>query len=251
MDSKRKKTTIISLVIAFIMIFSAVYYYFPNLPDNGNGDYVFGKTTFFALKQDSSIGATEENYLTVWQREWGTPTPGSSILSCGQWCLEYDPDEPLVYDIYRALVFFDSSSLPDDAIITECIISLNAYYMPTLNVPEFSVIVQDGKLAHTPPLDVDYNKELYGTDVGGHRSVIGTVVEGTYWNITLNEKGCTWITVTGITKLCIRTNRENAGDIPTLGAPEFLEFCSANYGQELGEGDPVPPILYITYKVKV
>ena len=143
------------------------------------------------------------------------------------------------YYIYRSYLYFDTSSLPDGATITSANLSL--YGSVDTSTTDFDISVQHGMptYPHDPLVVGDYDKTFYdGNGIGGSLSTASYVITG-YNNISLNATGLSWISVTGTTKLCIRSSRDISATAPT--GDEYVTV----YSYEKGAG--YRPTLYVTY----
>jgi hypothetical protein len=88
---------------------------------------------------------------------------------------------------------------------------------------DFTITVQNGQptYPHDPLEESDYNKEQYSGNGGEFNTV--NFVNGIN-NITLTE--LSWINVSGVTKLCLRSSRDINGTAPT--GNEYVNVYSAN-----------------------
>lgn len=155
---------------------------------------------------------------------------GITNFACGQ---AYDGED---YRIYRAALFFDTSSIPDDAEISEAVLSL--YFESAGDPTDSDYVVQ--QFTGNQPLQVsDYNAVKYVGDLGSIDS--DDVNENAYNNITLNETGIGIINKTGTTKLGLRSSR----DIDDVAPGEDDEACAEIKSSE--SGSSTEPKLIITY----
>lgn len=146
-----------------------------------------------------------------------------------------------VYTIYRGFVFFDTSALPDNAIITEATLSVYGYQDFSTG-SDFSLTIQNGQpdYPNDPLKGSDYNYQNYQGDGGSlSTSDYKTTV---YNDISLNSTGLSWINTTGVTKLCLRSSRDIGENSPTFGGPNEYVIV---YASEKGRG--YEPKLTITY----
>jgi hypothetical protein len=118
------------------------------------------------------------------------------------------------YEVNRAAVYFDTSDLPDDAVISAATLSLRGYgdYSDT----DFDITVTNGMPSYPHYLldDGDYQLSLY-TDGGGTLSTAGGFSTSSYNDITLSATGRGWINKTGDTKFMLMSNRDIAGTTPS------------------------------------
>jgi len=191
--------------------------------------------TFTSSAYDGYLKDSGPMYLYVWNDSTGTVRDGDDTIIIGQ---------EIIWAIYRAFLFFDTSTIPSSATIINATLSLNINYA-TPPQTNFTVVIQKNKdtypeYPHTPLVPEDYNKEYYYGD-GGNRST--TTISGNgWWNITYNPTGLSWINKGGITKVVLRSNQEINGQPPTnLTA---ITFYSNEKGQDYA------PKLYVTYQTE-
>ena len=104
--------------------------------------------------------------------------------------------------IDRSFFYFDTSSLPDDSVISEVVCSFYGYFFA-----ESSVCVQQGTQADT--LSMDDFDSFTGSEFG-HST--GWTTSG-YNAITLNQSGRNAINKTGTTKICCREYNHDYLDV--------------------------------------
>ena len=156
--------------------------------------------------------------------------------------------DPTDYEalIYRAVVYFDTFPLPNDATITSAVLKLYG----SLEEPAdqdfgpFTIQVQSGMptYPHDPPVGSDYNYTRYSDNVG----ILSLLAVGTgngYREVQLNSTGLSLINKTGTTKFMLREKEHDVDDVQppyTLGRHEnSWSFSSSE--------SAYPPILEITY----
>jgi len=144
-------------------------------------------------------------------------------------------DSDIAYAVFRVFLFFDTSSIPENAIITSATLSIKVYV--DLSSTDFNLTIQNGDVYPSNPLKpTDY---YYG-----HYTGIGGIFDTShirigYNNITLNQEGIKWINREGITKFCLRSSRD-INNIP----PKTWE-CVELWMAEAGENYTAR--LYVTY----
>ena len=131
------------------------------------------------------------------------------------------------YDIFRALLLFDTSHLHK---VESAYISILVKDKHEIDNSD-KIIIQNGQPAypHDPFELGDYDYEYYSGN-GGELDGYG-IVAYEWNNIVLNETGISWINCGGTTKLVLRSLR----DIETYD-PGTLEYVVSNS----------PPLLYVT-----
>ena len=188
--------------------------------------------TFSSQTYDGFIEKTGAVYATLWGASSGTYVFASDDnLAIGQY-----PS----YWLYRTFVFFDTSIIPDDTNIISAKLSLYGEYDGSAT--NFNITIQNGQPNHPNiPIQLgDYDKTFYSGN-GGYLSTVGFSTSS-YNNITLNTDGKSWISLSGVTKLCLRSSREISGTTPTN--EEYIQDYSAE------KGSVYAPKLYVTYETE-
>lgn len=144
--------------------------------------------------------------------------------------------------IYRGFLFFDTSALPDGAVISAVILSIYPY-QHTVTGGDFDLIVQNGQptYPHDSLVSGDFLYSHYSSDGGSINS--STFTDDTYNDITLNATGRGWINKTGTTKLCLRSSK----DIDVIDIAE--DTISDVYFYALETGSAYRAKLVITYSM--
>jgi len=184
----------------------------------------------WSSSSDGEIANINGVYNTAWTATRGTVKDTSGILYMGQ-------SKPRDYVIYRGFVFFNTSSIPENAVIDSATLSLylNADYSTT----DFDITIQNGQptYPHDPLVDGDYDKSYYSGNGGSLNT--NNLVAG-YNNISMTEDS--WINKTSWTKFCLRSDRDINGISPW--GYEYVTFRSADY---IG-GPAYHPKLVIEYR---
>jgi hypothetical protein len=187
----------------------------------------------YPTTSDGHISNSSTSYTTAWTATTGAISSTSTTLSIGQ----QPPGIFPTYYVYRGYLFFDTTTLPSNAYIDNATLSL--YKSTDYSTTDFLITVQNGQptYPHDPLQTGDYGKNQYS----GNGGVINTsdLVNG-YNNITLTNDGKSWLNQAGITKLCLRSNRDINGNTPTNN--EYVKI----YTSEQGTG--YEPLLTITYR---
>ncbi len=141
------------------------------------------------------------------------------------------------YYVWRSYVYFDTSALPDTAIITSSILSLRGY--EDHSTANFNIVIQSGQptYPHDPLAVGDFDYTKY-SGTGSSFSTAGFVTTG-YNNISLTAAGLTYISLIGETKLALLSSEDIADSTPT--GEEWVIV----YSYEKGAG--YRPTLYVTY----
>ncbi len=141
------------------------------------------------------------------------------------------------YRIYRAGLFFDTSALPDGAIILSAVLSL--YGNGDFSSTDFDITVVSGADLDDPMVVEDYGDLLDDIISMGTFDTTPGFSTSAYNDIVLNAIGLAAISKTGTTKFALRSSID-IGDTP----PTIDEFVSI-WANEKGSG--FQPKLVITY----
>lgn len=190
--------------------------------------------TFTSHSDDGYLKKADADYETA--HDAGNATTlflSGDRLEVGQ---EYDGDE---YYIRRAALFFDTSSLPDDAEITEVVLSLYFTFAGDPTNSDYVVVLFTGN----QPLQVsDYHTGNFASNFGSIDS--DDVVENAYNNITINDS-IAYINKTGTTKLGLRSSRDIDSIEPGEDDEAYADISSSESGAS------TEPKLIITYPVGI
>jgi hypothetical protein len=167
-------------------------------------------------------------YANVWANTTGTIS--TADLFVGQYLSVAD------YVTYRGFLMFDTSAIPDDAIIDSANVSLVILTFASLT--DFNVTLQEMKspVPHDPLIPTDYNKNAFAGDFG-HENTTG-YNDDDYFNITLNAGGITYIDKTGDTIFGIRSDQDIVASAPINS--EIIGFYAYSFV-------PFYPKLIISY----
>ena len=193
-------------------------------------------TVSFSASSAGHFDQSDSQYSGVHNCGWGYWWGGGTYDWVFQW---YNTNG--TYQINRGMLYFDTSSIPDNATITSATLSLYGYDNGHTG-PDWNLVIQNGQptYPHSPADMFDYDCNHYSGN-GGQISVHNPwwSVSG-YNNITMNATGLSWINKTGPTKLCMRTSRDISSTVPSGG--EAVAYYS------VGCGDPAKkPKLTVTY----
>lgn len=164
------------------------------------------------------------------------PDPSTNTLVIGQ--RNVSPS----YLIHRSYLFFNTSSLTNNCIITSATLSI--FGEVDKSDVDFNIVIQNGQPTYpsSPVVDSDYNYSYYQySSNGGQISTVDFNIGGFNTNIPLNGNGILWINKTGVTKFCLRSSKDIDGTAPSANTSEYVEF----WGQQKG-GNYIP-YLTISY----
>ena len=225
----RTKTKTISLLLALtISLFVAI---FSVQPSYASTDYII---TVDCQSYDGYLYDANAVYSTVRNQTTATVIDTIATLAIGQ---SYSGG---LYKVYRSFVFFDTSSIPDDATIDNATLSFKVSTVPPSG-KNFNLTIQNGQPTYPHiPLEIgDYSYQHYSGD-GGNIST-SEMVAGNYCNLSLSTTGLSWIDLDGNTKLVLRGDADLNATTPTTF--DILSLKSTE------NGAASTPKLYIGYTV--
>lgn len=191
---------------------------------------------FTATTDDTGFHLVNTPYATAWNATTFPLIPPLSGYNDPPYIGQH---YSVYYTIGRAVVYFDTSSIPSLASITSANLSL---YMlpPDDSDTDYNVTIQSGMptYPHLPFVDSDVNRLYYSGD-GGSINTSGLSVNS-YFNISLNATGISWINKGGYTKFMLRSSKDIAGTAPT--GTEMITIASRD------TGSAVAPILYLVWE---
>jgi hypothetical protein len=145
------------------------------------------------------------------------------------WAEYYEPD----YDLGRVFLYFDTSYLPDNAVITSAKLSLYCATWDEGTPVRF--IAQKGTQADILTVDD------YSAFSGGEYGHSDAVISSQYNDLTFNSLGMSEINRAGITRICVREYDHDFLDSAPTGWEHGIDIAMA----EAGEG--YQPKLVVTY----
>lgn len=152
--------------------------------------------------------------------------------------------------LYRFAVPFNTSALPDDAIITAANLKV---YVDSKNDDDndgndFIRVVQNTTYSATNLESDDYDQigSVSNPTAGASDIDIGTISTNAWLTFSLNSTGRGWINKTGYTKLGLREGHDAVNDPVTDSTTTGINIRTANYGGSATSSDPV---LEVTYHV--
>jgi hypothetical protein len=233
---KRNKIRILILLTTAIMITSTVTYgkTITNETDNINIKSYTEKTFTTSSDDDTLWRLDTDSWHDAWYYGDGTAGDHEEYLTVGQritngWPFYMD------WTVYRSVVYFSTSSIPDDVAVVEA--KLKLYGAGDRSEDDFNIVIQRGNPPHMfpnrPPRDNDYGKSLY-TGNGGQMNSADFKVDN--WNtISLSPS---WVSKDGWTNLILRSSKDIAGVENTR--QEYVFFYTS-------EGSSNKPQLYVKY----
>lgn len=138
------------------------------------------------------------------------------------------------YRIYRSIILFDTSALPDADTIASATLGLYVYFKEDgdNDGDNFSAIVQSNPALNTAISINDYNQvgSTHSPTEGADRISITGVSAGAYMTHTLDATGLSWIDKAGITKLGWREGHDivDSAYVGAVGTRSRLQADSAD-----------------------
>ncbi len=235
-----KKVMVVALCA--LLVFGALAFASVSL---GQQKALADEGTFYSTASDGWLESWSDAYNTVHDADSAfNRSDGEYELIIGQL---YDVSS--IFHIFRSAVFFDTSSLPDSAVITSATLSLFGDDDDgDSSDTDFNITVVDGS-SLTPPLaDSDYGL-LRGKDISGGAFNTSGFLETVYNDIQLNAAGMGWISKTGMTQFGLRSSRDIAADGTFPEDHEYVVVYSSDYGGgDFGGGSDFYPKLVVTYE---
>ena len=192
-----------------------------------------GSTSAFSSTSDGWIIASNASYANA--RNAASGTVWSAIdLFVGQ------ENAAGVFNIMRSYLYFDTSAIPDGAVISAA--SIYIYGTTDNSTNDFDIQVWNGMpdYPHDPLAVGDYAQGNYA-GTGGTFNTSGFAT-GSYNQIPLDATGIGWISKTGTTKLMLRSSRDVNQFQPGVGVAEYVIFESSDTA-----GTTQDPYITITY----
>jgi hypothetical protein len=204
-------------------------------------------TWYYSTTTGAKYSSSDDGYNTNSSANYNTARTAASASSTTSTNINITHQlVAATYYISRGYVYFDTSAIPDDAVITAA--SVYLYGKTDGSGTNFDVVIQNGQptYPHSPLVVGDYDHTKYSSD-GGSYNTSAFALEG--WNtIAMNATGLTWISLTGTTKLCLRSSLDIAGTTPDAADEQVIYYSSE---EALTTKDPYINVTYTTYKTVV
>jgi len=189
--------------------------------------FASSQESFYSLPDDGTLGCERSTYLETHNRSEGIVYDSQTYFDVGQWKVGG-------YTIMRAGLFFDTSSIPDDATI-DCVELFLYGYGDHSNI-DFEIRVVSGESLSRPMSTSNYH------DLSGETSVLGSMhtSEWTILGYNTIEIDSTAVNKAGVTKLALRSQRDIDSVIPS--ELEYVEFYMSEQ-----KGVDKDPMLVVAY----
>ena len=96
-------------------------------------------STYYSSPSDGYLSLSGSNYSTVW--DWGYPS--SVIVSTTAAEGYIGQGYSSTYSIYRSMLYFDTSAIPDNAVISG--VTLQLYGVTDASTTDFDIQIQSGQ----------------------------------------------------------------------------------------------------------
>ena len=193
-------------------------------------------STFYTSSNDGEIYGDSPTYSIIHDQATGTPSYGNATGKIGQRLVASQ------YYIYRTFVFFDTSTIADDATIISATLTLYTASKTGVGT-NFNIVIRSGTptYPHDPLVAGDFLYSHY-SDNGGFINTVNVGSADHAENvITLNATGLGWINKTGTTKLALISSRDIDPIIPSGG--EYISL----YARASAGGTSYVPKLVVTF----
>ncbi len=126
------------------------------------------------------------------------------------------------YMVTRTVLQFDTSSLGTLIGITSATLAFKVSNIGSPPAQDFNITMVDGTDAEDVLEVADYGELLIATVSGGSTVFTDPWVADSEKTITFNATGLTWINKTGLTKLCLRSDRDITPTQPTASGERIF-----------------------------
>ena len=187
---------------------------------------------YTALSEDAYLYKADSDFGNARNASSSDGITNSTTLRIGYYVNRYDRK----WYIYRTVLYFNTSSLPDDAEIKTATLKLYLSSVPS-EFRHIIMIIINGQpnYPHKPPQSSDYNISLYDGNYSYFHT--GQVNQNSYAEIPLTNVSL--INKTGITKFMIVCKTDYHCDSPDERKHAYFDFASSETSTE--------PKLNITY----
>jgi RHS repeat-associated protein len=158
------------------------------------------------------------------------------------------------YYIYRSFVPFDTSFLPDDAVITNATLNLYPYSKRNddNDGDDFVTVVHGTQASPSALTKEDYdqagsvNAPIEGVDVS-ERKDISSVAINAYLTFVLNSTGQSWLSKTGTTQFALREGHDVVDSPFTSSSTTYSQYNYVYFRSSEYTDTTYDPYLEITY----
>lgn len=201
----------------------------------------YAKTTTISVTKDAYLESRDATWSGARDASESDLVTGITVDAIIKATYDSQPSPADLFNCYRIIMSFDTSSLPDDVIIQSAKIRLR----PTsVNInhdgPDYVTIVSASPASSTSFVVADFD------DVGSTKFITdvdsSSLVEDEYNDFPLNDSGINYINKEGYTIFAVRIGNDYDNVTPTEGVNN-ITFYSGN-----GAFSSRYPLLEITYR---
>lgn len=196
----------------------------------------YSKTSDGEIQRIEYIGLGGSSYANVRNAKEGNFAYRSEKYICfGQ---DFIGPPAAVFDcgVYRGFLFFDTSDLPDDAVVKSASLDICGRKVSEMD-KHFDIWLQKGTSGHpTTSLNMDdYNYKHYqdspnGLETFNTKSFQHSETSAKHNVINLNSDGMSWIKTDDFTKFCLRSSRDVNSKYDNTN--EWISIWSSEKGGE-------------------
>ncbi len=210
-----------------------------------------GTPTTVSFFPQAGDGMVTSNASATWATIHDGTTGSAAAATATTFNVDSGKSSSTNYKIERGFLAFDTSSLPDNAVISSAKLKLipNSKLNNDNDGDDWITVTQGTQASPTTLGTADYNKAglatlpvegIYNTE----RKDITNITTGLYLAFNLNPTGKTWISTTGSTLLGLREGHDaiNSAFTGTSGQYDQVIFRSGEY-----TGTTSDPVLEVTY----
>lgn len=203
---------------------------------------VYGDSGCGRLEYGGGVGVS---YATCQGAASATITDQDPTSATGMRVGQQGGDDGNAYAVARAVVSFDLSALPINAVISAAVLSLYGKVGSDGNDSEFNIVVVSAKNIGTTLVAADYGELLDETTSMGSFTctTAGSFVSTGYNVIALNAIGIADIVRGGITRFALRSNRDISVTTPKINGNYYIEDVTF-WGNNKTDQEPKLTIAY-------
>jgi pimeloyl-ACP methyl ester carboxylesterase len=202
----------------------------------GNGDYTAGETYTVQKRLSTRSAGVQDGWLlesTETSNQGGAMNSGAMTFNLG---------DNAANQQYRAILHFNTSSLPDNAVITKVVLKIKKQGLVSTNPftthKKIAVDISKGAFSNSSALQLTDFQAAADKNTAG--LIANTPQEGGWYFTNINATGFPFINLTGVTQFRLRFQLDDNND---LGA-DFLKFFSGNATTAIDR-----PVLIVEYYV--
>ena len=205
--------------------------------------YGYGTHLFAGLTSDGYSYVIKDSFLEAWN--WSSTSTVNVYSNLDYFEITNRWVEGS-FAIKRGYVYFDTSTIPDNAIITSATLYLYGNDIQLFKAEQLLVLSGQPTYPHIPLAASDYARHPYDANrIGGNLSLQESSFIGIYNTIELNAVGLSFINQAGYTKLCLRF----ASDVDYV-APDYTVVYHRALIDSAEKGYGYWPKLIVDWKIE-